>query len=472
MQTIRSSSIRGLSPKGSKWFIFIVVLLGIIAATAYITSNYKTEYRVLLRNNQELGIVSSPQTIQAWMQQKILAYKSKHPGVNFETNEEEMSIVPIKTWFGKAEDEKTILELEQFFTIQSKGVLVEIDNKPIGVVRSKQEANLILTQYKNRYLPVKNNSRVTALSYSASPVNAASVKTTEFVESITMEEIVIDSQYFLTTKAMMKKLEESEEKKVTYTVRSGDCVSCIAQKFNVPLKVIYDNNPWIQDDLITIGDVLNLSVQQPILSVKTEEEVSETLEIPQGTEVNYDESLRSEVTKVLSNGSPGTKKVTYLVTRINGEIVEEKAIKATILKKAVPKRIVQGTKVVKGIGTGSFAWPITSPEITSHFGKRWGRLHAGTDTVSQDRSIYASDHGKVEYAGYDSGYGNHIIINHGNGYRTLYAHLSKISVKEAQVVEKGEEIGVMGTTGRSTGVHLHFEVRKNGQQLNPLKFLE
>ncbi|MMZ59040.1 Murein hydrolase activator NlpD precursor [compost metagenome] len=109
--------------------------------------------------------------------------------------------------------------------------------------------------------------------------------------------------------------------------------------------------------------------------------------------------------------------------------------------------------------------------LSSSYGERWGRTHKGIDLVSSDRSILAADEGVVVFTGTKSGYGNCIIIDHKNGYETLYGHLSKISVKEGQVVEKGTEIGVMGNTGRSTGTHLHFEIHKDGSVQNPMKYL-
>jgi murein DD-endopeptidase MepM/ murein hydrolase activator NlpD len=87
--------------------------------------------------------------------------------------------------------------------------------------------------------------------------------------------------------------------------------------------------------------------------------------------------------------------------------------------------------------------------------------------------ILAADSGTVSYAGCLSwGYGCYVIIDHGNGYQTLYAHLSRYSVSSGQSVSQGQTIGIMGSTGRSTGVHLHFEIRREGQLLNPLNFLK
>jgi murein DD-endopeptidase MepM/ murein hydrolase activator NlpD len=108
--------------------------------------------------------------------------------------------------------------------------------------------------------------------------------------------------------------------------------------------------------------------------------------------------------------------------------------------------------------------------MTSGYGERWGRAHKGIDLVGS-KTIKAADNGRVTFAGVKSGYGNVIIIDHNNGYETLYGHLKSISVKEGATVEKGQKIGVMGNTGHSTGVHLHFEVMKNGNNVNPLSYL-
>ncbi len=120
-------------------------------------------------------------------------------------------------------------------------------------------------------------------------------------------------------------------------------------------------------------------------------------------------------------------------------------------------------------GTSSFIWP-TSGSITTY--PVW--YHMALDIAnSAAPAIIASDTGTVTYTGCLAyGYGCHIIIDHGNGYQSLYAHLSSIEVSAGQVVGKSQRIGVMGSTGRSTGTHLHFEIRSGGSQVNPLGFLQ
>lgn len=128
--------------------------------------------------------------------------------------------------------------------------------------------------------------------------------------------------------------------------------------------------------------------------------------------------------------------------------------------------------------SGSFLWPVASyVYVSSRFGLRIHpitgekKTHTGMDIASnQGTAVYASDGGTVTLAGWNGGYGNCIMIDHGNGYVTLYGHLSSISVSEGQTVSQGNTIGAVGSTGVSTGPHLHFEVLQNGTRIDPEQF--
>lgn len=124
-------------------------------------------------------------------------------------------------------------------------------------------------------------------------------------------------------------------------------------------------------------------------------------------------------------------------------------------------------------------WPADSKGVSSNFGKRNDPVysgnaeHKGVDIAgSIGQPVYASADGIVEFVGEKGGYGNAIMISHGNGYQTLYGHLSKASVKTGQAMEKGDTIGKIGSTGKSTGPHLHFEIIETGTEINPISFLK
>jgi lipoprotein NlpD len=120
---------------------------------------------------------------------------------------------------------------------------------------------------------------------------------------------------------------------------------------------------------------------------------------------------------------------------------------------------------------GMYQWP-TQGVVYSLFGVRWGRMHSGLDiSANAGTPVLAGSNGTVEYASRKGGYGNLVILRHSDGYETYYGHLSVISVKEGDGITKGQKIGLVGSTGNSTGPHLHFEVRKDNKVRNPLFFL-
>jgi murein DD-endopeptidase MepM/ murein hydrolase activator NlpD len=151
-----------------------------------------------------------------------------------------------------------------------------------------------------------------------------------------------------------------------------------------------------------------------------------------------------------------------------GEIDSLQAVSAEL---AARIQAAQAHSTVQRTGSGQLSWPVSAP-ITSPFGWRWGRMHEGIDLgAAYGTPIAAAGSGTVIYAGWLGGYGNLTVIDHGGGLATAYGHQSRIAVSVGQQVAGGEIIGYVGSTGHSTGPHLHFEVRVNGQAVDPLGYL-
>nr|WP_259548534.1 peptidoglycan DD-metalloendopeptidase family protein [Heyndrickxia oleronia] len=179
-----------------------------------------------------------------------------------------------------------------------------------------------------------------------------------------------------------------------------------------------------------------------------------------------------EIKRVKQKGKNGKSELTYIIIEENGKQVKKDINEEKVLKKPVNHIVIVGTKVTPSRGSGDFAWPTNGGYISSQLGQRWGSMHKGIDIARpSNRTIKAADNGRVVFAGWDGGYGNKIIIDHNNGFRTVYAHLSSINVSAGEIVPKGSAIGVMGATGDATGIHLHFEVYKDGNLMNPLSYL-
>jgi murein DD-endopeptidase MepM/ murein hydrolase activator NlpD len=124
-----------------------------------------------------------------------------------------------------------------------------------------------------------------------------------------------------------------------------------------------------------------------------------------------------------------------------------------------------------GSGTGRLIWPVRGGGITSPFGQRWGRLHAGVDiSASTGTTVYAADTGRVAVSGPTGGYGNYICIQHTRSLSTCYAHNSQLGVRKGQSVRKGAVIARSGATGNVTGPHVHFETRVGGKPVDPMRY--
>ncbi|HEV7865186.1 MAG TPA: peptidoglycan DD-metalloendopeptidase family protein, partial [Acidimicrobiia bacterium] len=124
-----------------------------------------------------------------------------------------------------------------------------------------------------------------------------------------------------------------------------------------------------------------------------------------------------------------------------------------------------------GISPSGFIWPVQGV-LTSGYGPRWGRMHTGIDIAAPAGTpIHAAKAGEVIYAGWLNGYGNTVVLDHGDGIATLYGHQSRIGSTEGQTLNQGDVLGFVGSTGHSTGNHLHFEVRIDAQPRNPRPYL-
>lgn len=150
---------------------------------------------------------------------------------------------------------------------------------------------------------------------------------------------------------------------------------------------------------------------------------------------------------------------------------QQSAALAERIREAQQRSAAQAPAVVAPSGSGVLGWPVSGP-VTSGFGLRWGRMHEGIDiAVGEGTPVRAAAAGMVIYANWMSGYGNLVVVDHGNGLSTAYAHNSSLAVSAGQSVAAGEVVSYSGNTGNSTGPHVHFEVRVNGSAVDPLGYL-
>ena len=210
----------------------------------------------------------------------------------------------------------------------------------------------------------------------------------------------------------------------------------------------------------------------PQLDVTATRSVTYNEEIPFET-VTRENNERDQTYRVtLQEGCAGEAVVTAEIRTVDGEEHGRTIVARTVLSNATDEIVEVGTKNV-GIGTGSFLVPMSSYTFTSGFKWRWGRLHSGVDLAAGEGTpVYAADHGKVIVAeDSGNGYGKYIILDHRNGYKTLYGHNSELLVSVGDVVAKGDRIALSGNTGNSTGPHLHFEIHVNDEKVDPQQYI-
>lgn len=255
-----------------------------------------------------------------------------------------------------------------------------------------------------------------------------------------------------------------EQKK--YKVKAGDSISDISFKNKLSVEEFLIANPEFtsENNLLYEGQVVNLGLINPIFKLVEEDHIVELQTQKYETKIEYDQNVLVGYEEVKQQGHNGTLRLTKKVQKVNGEIESAVITKTETIKESVPKIIVKGNKVIPNVGNvGVWRWPTAKPYcITSSFGWRWGKMHEGLDISCSGcgSPIYASNNGTVEIATYAYPNGNYIIINHNNGYYSMYAHLGSISVRSGQVVQMGDKIGTMGATGFATGCHLHFSISK------------
>lgn len=265
---------------------------------------------------------------------------------------------------------------------------------------------------------------------------------------------------------------EGKEAMRTHVVEVGESYWIIARMYDTTVEELEAANPELNSAKLKPGDEVKLFVPMPLLTVVTHEEVQYIADIDYEVQVNKDDSMYKNQKKVITKGVKGKAEILADEIRHNGLLVEEVIIEQKIIEEPKTEVVAQGTKELpKTAAVGSFVVP-TRGRISSPYGMRNGSMHRGIDLAnSKGTAVYAADGGKVTFAGYKGSYGYLIEINHENGYVTRYAHNSKLMVKSGDRVYRGQQIATMGSTGRSTGSHLHFEVLVNGTHKNPYSYI-
>lgn len=388
----------------------------------------------------------------------VVADKAVVNTVLQEINDAEMAQqIDVKLTFAKRSDvmpaEKVAAELKYALEPKTSGATLVVNGDPLVCLQDGGTAQALLEQLKQEYSTLAEGEKLTSV---------------EFAEDVQIIEGTIICADLVDRDAALNLIKLGTMKPQIYVVEEGDSMWSIARAHDMYVSDIVAANGIQEDSILSLEQEIILNKPAPLITVVAQVEGNQKVVIPYQTITEQDNSLSG--IKIKTEGKNGEKQVSYTATLRNGIMENKEVVEEQVIAAAVDKVIVKGraTQVAsRGGSTGRLIWPVAG-SISQSYGGR----HTGIDIAgSAGSNISAADGGVVTFAGWQGGYGNFVIIKHSNGLVTRYAHCSKILVSSGQSVSQGQTVATRGSTGNSTGPHLHFEVMQNGSFCNPLNYL-
>jgi murein DD-endopeptidase MepM/ murein hydrolase activator NlpD len=372
---------------------------------------------------------------------------------------EEVTLEKVFRPSAEADVQKVYSQLRHMLSYKVAAKMVTVDDRDIFPVKTKDEVEKAIELVKGAYTSRQEN---------------VFLEKVQIGEKISFRSCYVYPEELYDVETLASVLLRGTDRREIYMVSRGDSLWKIARNYNLTVETLKEANPQINGDALHEGDEISLIVAEPLVNVTTVERLVAEESIPFETEYTYDSNLWRVQSRVVKNGVMGQKEVVYLVTKENGVEVKREKLQETVLKEPEARVIAAGLAQIPSRGTGSFVWPVRGGgRISSGYGWRGGGFHGGIDiAASRGTTILAADSGVVVFQGWDGGYGLSVVICHGQ-YYTRYAHNSRNLVNTGQAVNKGQVIATVGSTGQSTGLHLHFEIRSGGiygATINPLNY--
>ncbi len=482
----------------------VLISLLIILITSFSKQkddNINEVYNVYLDGNL-LGSIKSKESLEKYIddEQKELKEEFNVDKIYIPNG---IDIEKCLTFSSKTLSEKQIYEKikqEKSFTV--KGYIVNIKSDDDSELKINVLDKKIFDEATNTVLKAFVN--IKDIENYKNDTQKKIESTGSIIENIYIDEKITISEAFLSTDEIIFTdattlskylLFGSLDKDEEYVVKPGDTIETVAFNNSLGIEEFLIVNPEFtsSNNLLSVGQKVSIALIDPVFSIVVEKQIVEDMDKPFNTIEKDDPSSYRGTTKVQTEGVNGTQRVTEQVKYVNGEAHPAVITNVTTLVEPIDKVVLKGTKQYENgysgggtpaVTTGNWGWPTISPYIiTSHYGYRWGRLHAGIDIsgCGFGSPIYAIGDGVVTSVtnncadrGYygsscGGGYGNAVRIRH-NGMEVIYSHImgSNIRVSVGQKVSRGQVVGYMGNSGSSTGTHLHFQVNTAGGSINPL----
>lgn len=342
----------------------------------------------------------------------------------------------------------------------AEGYGLYIDSRFVGATDSEQKVRGLLDSILAKYMTDNPEDIV------------------EFVKPVEIKEGLYPVSSVVDVRVLSNLINQDETESRTYTVQRGDVPTVIAQKYNMLYADLKKLNPEIETKLL-VGQEVIIQRSVPLLGVQVIKTEVYNEDIPFKVIQIQDQNQLQGYTKVNKIGQKGVKEITAEVIYLDGIEVSRNVLDTIVLKEAVNEEMVVGGQrpleqipaTARSTST-NFMWPVDGGYVSCGFYGYYN--HGGMDIATKaGTAVRASASGTVELARYYTGnaYGKYVIINHGGGVKTLYAHNSEVYVEVGQWVEQGQLIAAVGRTGNATGNHCHFEIIINGVRQNPVGYI-
>jgi murein DD-endopeptidase MepM/ murein hydrolase activator NlpD len=349
--------------------------------------------------------------------------------------------------------------LDKGYEPQRSAAHIFVNGTAVAVVDSVATAQGLLDEVLQKGIVLDNNE---------------TLKEAVILDDIKIEEALVGVTDVEATQEVMERFQSGLAVAETYQVQPNDTLWTIAVNRGMSVEALASANPNMDPTRLRPGDTIVIEQVEPLFRLRYVKDVVRQENVAFAVEYTTDDTLYKGKEKVIREGQVGIQEVTHAQTFEGGVLVEDRLLGSVEVKAPVAQIVAKGTKEWPVYAaTGRFVMPATG-RILGLFGSDRGSYsHKGVDICQWSRSatgIYAADAGTVTAAvpsGYNGGRGIYVEISHGNGLSTAYYHFSSILVTKGQSVAQGQQIGIMGTTGNSSGIHLHFEVRVNGTPVNP-----
>ncbi len=307
-------------------------------------------------------------------------------------------------------DDALIEALSRNIKFQVQACRIYADGNLIAVLKTKEQAQDLLKGVQDRSLAGTDRSKLKEISYA---------------EKVELKNEFVDISELVEKGEIIDFIIKGTNEIRTHKIESGESFWSISRRYNMSLADLENANPGVNSERVQIGQVINLIVPKPLISVKTVETITSVEKAEFEQTVEFSSSLYKDETNIRVKGVFGEKEVIADVTKINGIETGRTILSEKIIKEPVTQIIVKGTKEPPPKkGTGTFSYPVRG-SISSRYGMRGGRRHTGIDiAASYGSAVKASDGGVVIWVGYEGGYGKLIKIDHGANFVSYYGHLS------------------------------------------------